>query len=165
MNFAKIKNTSGPTRIWESADAKKFNPGGGKRADWKIGDKMVEYFGLAGNLEYDFDELSTAWNLAQWQNSRDQMEKWLLNPEKFDIKDFVKVINSRMHTISDYWSYSYQTYQRGTGDCEDGTILLYDITTKKNFDKATLNKVHTYNRKTRKVFEKKELLKRLKRYE
>jgi len=30
MNFAKNKNTSGPTRIWESADAKNFNPGGGR---------------------------------------------------------------------------------------------------------------------------------------
>ena len=31
----------------------RFNPGAGKRADWKIGDKLVEYFGLAGNAEYD----------------------------------------------------------------------------------------------------------------
>ena len=81
----------------------------------------------AGNLEYVLDKESSAWNLVQWENSRDQMNKWLQTPEKFDMKDFVKVINSRMHIIQDYWSYSYQTYQRGTGDCEDGTVLLYDI--------------------------------------
>ena len=81
----------------------------------------------AGNLEYMSDEETTAWNQVQWQNTRDQVEKLFLTPEKFDSKDFVKVINSRMYTIFDYWSYSYQTYQRGTGDCEDGTVLLYDI--------------------------------------
>ena len=31
----------------------RLNPGAGKRADWKIGEKLVEYFGLAGNAEYD----------------------------------------------------------------------------------------------------------------
>jgi hypothetical protein len=31
----------------------RLNPGTGKRADWKIGDKLVEYFGLAGNAAYD----------------------------------------------------------------------------------------------------------------
>ena len=81
----------------------------------------------AGNLEWISDKETTAWNQVQCQNTRDQVEKWLVNPEKFDMKDFIKVINARMHTIKDYWSYSYQTYQRGTGDCEDGTVLLYDI--------------------------------------
>ena len=57
-----------------------------------------------------------------------------------------RLIHGSSHNISPY----------------DRKILLYDITTKKNFDDADLNRVRTYNRKIRKVFEKKELLKRLK---
>lgn len=82
---------------------------------------------IKNNLNYVSDSQTSAWNLVQWNNERDQINKWLSNPEKVDVNDFLKVINARMHTIHDYWSYSYQTYQRGTGDCEDGTVLLYDI--------------------------------------
>ena len=45
---------------------------------------------------------------------------------------------------------------------KDRKILLCDVSSKKHFESANLKKIKTFNRKERIIFEKKELLKRLK---
>ena len=44
----------------------------------------------------------------------------------------------------------------------DRKVLLCDISSKKHFESANMEKIKTFNRKERIIFEKKELLKRLK---
>tara|TARA_Y100000590_G_scaffold134834_1_gene154241 strand:- start:30 stop:1112 length:1083 start_codon:yes stop_codon:yes gene_type:complete len=81
-----------------------------------------------GNLTYVSDENTSAWNHSNLYRLNAQLNDWLLNPEKkFDLNEYFNLKRLSMETINEYWSYSYQTYQRGTGDCEDGTVLLYDI--------------------------------------
>ena len=83
-----------------------------------------------GNLTYVSDENTSAWNHSNLYRLNAQLNDWLLNPEKkFDLNEYFNLKRLSMETINEYWSYSYQTYQRGTGDCEDGTVLLYDILT------------------------------------
>jgi len=44
----------------------------------------------------------------------------------------------------------------------DRRVLLCDVSSKKHFESANIEKIKTFNRKERIIFEKKELLKRLK---
>ena len=74
----------------------RLNPGGGKRADWKIGDKLVEYFGLAGNPEYDLRTIEKV-ELAReegiqlvaiYPDDLFDLEDLLMDNEVHDVKAF-----------------------------------------------------------------------------
>lgn len=50
-----------------------------------------------------------------------------LNGLKWVIKNIKYVPDKNSYGYPEYWAYSYQTLKRKAGDCEDGSILLYNI--------------------------------------
>lgn len=43
------------------------------------------------------------------------------------IKNIKYISDKSQYGYNEYWAYPYQTLKRGKGDCEDGSILLYNI--------------------------------------
>ena len=78
----------------------------------------------AGDLVYVDDQKSTAWNSHNISAIQDKLWHAIWNGELVDVNSLSA---RRNEIINEYWSYSYQTFMRGYGDCEDGAILMYDI--------------------------------------
>ena len=67
---------------------------------------------------------TTAWNHHNLHDIEDKLWHALWNGELVDVNSLVA---RRNEIVNEYWSYSYQTFMRGYGDCEDGAILMYDV--------------------------------------
>ena len=78
----------------------------------------------AGALVYLCDEHTTAWNQHNIDEIEDRLWKAIWDG---DVVEVVSLLSRRNEIINEYWSYSYQTFIRGYGDCEDGAILMYDV--------------------------------------
>tara|TARA_Y100000758_G_scaffold41073_1_gene26702 strand:+ start:202 stop:1284 length:1083 start_codon:yes stop_codon:yes gene_type:complete len=78
----------------------------------------------AGALIYLSDEETTAWNRSNLNKLNNDWMHAVLNGEEVDI---LLLLRKQQEIVNEYWSYSYQTFIRGYGDCEDGAILMYDV--------------------------------------
>ena len=78
----------------------------------------------AGPLVYLSDKQTTAWNRSNLNKLNNDWMHAVLNGEEQDI---LLLLHKQQEVVNEYWSYSYQTFLRGYGDCEDGAILMYDI--------------------------------------
>jgi hypothetical protein len=78
----------------------------------------------AGALVYMTDEQTTAWNQHNIDEIEDRLWKAMWDGDTIEV---VSLLSRRNEIINEYWSYSYQTFIRGYGDCEDGAILMYDV--------------------------------------
>jgi hypothetical protein len=78
----------------------------------------------AGALVYMTDEQTTAWNQHNIDEIEDRLWKAMWDGDTVEV---VSLLSRRNEIINEYWSYSYQTFIRGYGDCEDGAILMYDV--------------------------------------
>ena len=81
----------------------------------------------AGALVWVSDEETTAWNHHNLHDIEDKLWHALWNEELVDVNS---LLSRRNEIVNEYWSYSYQTFIRGYGDCEDGAILMYDVSRK-----------------------------------
>lgn len=50
---------------------------------------------------------------------------------KYVVKELAYVGDSKNWDMSEYWAFGEQTLFRGSGDCEDGAILMYELARKK----------------------------------
>ena len=78
----------------------------------------------AGGLVWVSDENTTAWNHHNLNDIEEKLWHAMWNDEPIDI---TSLLQRQSEIVNEYWSYSYQTFMRGYGDCEDGAILMYDI--------------------------------------
>ena len=78
----------------------------------------------AGGIVWLSDEETTAWNTSNLNKLNNDWMHAVLNGE---LQDILLLLHKQQEVVNEYWSYSYQTFLRGYGDCEDGAILMYDI--------------------------------------
>ena len=78
----------------------------------------------AGGLVWVSDENTTAWNHHNLNDIEEKLWHAMWNDEPIDI---TSLLQRQSEIVNEYWSYSYQTFIRGYGDCEDGAILMYDV--------------------------------------
>ena len=88
-------------------------------------DASLEEKMKAGALVYLSDAKTTAWNQSNRKNISDEWFHILWHGG--DMTDIISLFKKEQQIINEYWSYSYQTFIRGYGDCEDGAILMYDV--------------------------------------
>ena len=83
-----------------------------------------------GLYQIDVRNYFTAFDSSIPMVDGDSNDTKALNALKFIRSNIRYVSDKSSYALDEYWAYSYQTLKRRLGDCEDGAILMANITLK-----------------------------------